>query len=233
MEERVALPQFFRAGFGAQVAICAIGPIAFEACTKVEWADGIAPMTVGAGFPGIGKIHIARAIGLQQHLDEGIGAPLLAEVFLVVDEQAHEARHQCSGYSNDRKIAGCHQPNLIIQRLEEGQDDLGEEDRPDHRPDPDLGSPRLGLFVLRTVDTFKKHVHRAHMRTENPPFFHGKDYDGQQQPHDGKQRIEHSGQTEVLAINPHALVFQIETKKSKRNAQKNCNAQSLDNPTTL
>ena len=86
MKEGVALPQLFSARFGAQVAICAIGPIAFETCAKVERADGIASMTIGARFPGIGKIHVARAVGLQQHLDQRVGAPLLAEVFLIVHE---------------------------------------------------------------------------------------------------------------------------------------------------
>ena len=55
MKEGVALPQLFSARFGAQVAICAIGPIAFETCAKVERADGIASMTIGARFPGIGN----------------------------------------------------------------------------------------------------------------------------------------------------------------------------------
>ena len=123
-------------------------------------------------FPGIGKIHDAGAVRLQQHLDQRVGTSSLAEALLIMNKQPHEARHQSRGYSNDWKIAGCHQPDLIIQRLEKREDDLGQEDRPNHRPDPDLCRPRLGLLVLRAVDAFKKHVHRAHMRAEDPSFFH-------------------------------------------------------------
>ena len=79
MEEGVALPQLFRTGFAAQVAIGAIGSLAFEAGAKVKGANVVATVTVGAGFPGIGKIHDAGAVRLQQHLDQRVGTSSLAE----------------------------------------------------------------------------------------------------------------------------------------------------------
>ena len=117
MEERVALPQFIRTGFGAEVAIRTIGSAAFETGAKVKGANIVAAVTVGAGFPGIGKIHEAGAVRLQQHLDQRVGTSSFAEVLLIMNKQPHEARHQSSGYSNYGKVAGHHQPDLIIQRL--------------------------------------------------------------------------------------------------------------------
>ena len=106
MEERIALPQFFRTGFRAQIAICAIGPLAFEAGAQVKGADIVAAATVGTGFFRVGELHEACLIRLQQHLDECIRTPFLAEVFLIVHEQPQEACHQRNGYSDEWKIAG-------------------------------------------------------------------------------------------------------------------------------
>lgn len=69
VEERVALSQLVGTGLGAEIAVGAVVPCAFETGAEVERADIIASVAVGAGFFGIGKLHGPRSVGLQQHLD--------------------------------------------------------------------------------------------------------------------------------------------------------------------
>ena len=93
MEEGIVLAQFIGAGFGAEVAVGAVGAFAFEAGAEIEGANLIAAPTVGAGFIRVGKLHNTSLIGLQEHLDQRVGASFLAEVLLIVNEERHETCH--------------------------------------------------------------------------------------------------------------------------------------------
>ena len=125
MKERVSLPQFGGADLGTEIAVGTVGAFAFETGAKIEGADVVAPPAVGAGFFGVGELHGAGAVGLQQHLDQRIGAAFLAEVFLIVNEETHEPRDQGPADTDDWKVPGGDQPQLIIQRLEKRENDLG------------------------------------------------------------------------------------------------------------
>ena len=125
MEEGAALAKLGGAGLGAEIAVGAVMPGALETGAQIEGADFVATMAVGAGFFGVGKLHGAGAVGLQQHLDQRIGAAFLAEVFLIVNEETHEPRDQGPADTDDWKVPGGDQPQLIIQRLEKRENDLG------------------------------------------------------------------------------------------------------------
>jgi len=134
VEKSVTLPQFGGADLLAEVAVGAVGALAFEAGTEVERADIVAPMAVGAGLVGIGEFHGACTVGLKQHLDQGVRATLLAEVFLIMHEKPHEAAQQGYRNPNNWKVSGGYQPQLVVQRLKKREDDFGEEERKDYRP---------------------------------------------------------------------------------------------------
>ena len=119
MKERVALPQFGSAGLGTEIAVGAIGAFAFETGAKIEGADVVAPLAVGTGFFRVGELHGAGAVGLQQHLDQRVGAPLLAEVLLIVNEEPHEPRNQGATDADKREIPGGDQAQLIPEGLKE------------------------------------------------------------------------------------------------------------------
>lgn len=138
MKQGISLPQLGSAGLGAEVAVGAIGRLAFKTRSQIEGADIIAATTVGAGFIRIGKLHRPRLIGLQQHLDQRIRASLFAEVFLIMYKQSHKPAEKGRRNSNDWKVSRGNQPNLIIQRLEKRKDDLNQQKRKEHRPEPDL-----------------------------------------------------------------------------------------------
>ena len=84
IEQGIPLPQLSGTGFGTEIAVRAIGALAFETGTKIKWADRVAAAAVGTGFFRICELHVARIVGLKQHLDQCIGTAFLAEVFLIV-----------------------------------------------------------------------------------------------------------------------------------------------------
>lgn len=90
VEEGVSLAELSGAGLLAKVAIGAVVSGALETGAEVERANIIASAAVGAGFFRIGKFHGSRLVGLQQHLNKRIGAPLLAEPFLIPHKENHE-----------------------------------------------------------------------------------------------------------------------------------------------
>ena len=87
MEKGVSLPQLAGTRLGTQVAVGAVGATAFEAGAQVERANIVAAVAVGACFFWIGELHVARTVGLQQHLYQRIGTPLFAEMLLIVHQQ--------------------------------------------------------------------------------------------------------------------------------------------------
>ena len=76
-------------------------------------------------------------------------------------------------------------------------------------------------------------MHRAQMRTEEPPFLHPDSYDEEQQTYDSEKRVKHGGEAEVFSKDPHALAIEIKTKKTKRNAEEDQNTEGLDDPAPL
>lgn len=90
VEEGISLAKLSGTGFLAKVAVGAVVSGTLEPGTEVEWANVITPSAVGAGFFRISKFHGSRLVGLQQHLNERIGAPLLAEPFLIPHKENHE-----------------------------------------------------------------------------------------------------------------------------------------------
>ena len=124
MKECIPFAQLCSTGLLTQITVGAIVPGTFKASPKVKGTNIVAPSAVGAGFFGISKLHGTRAGGLQQHLNQGVRASLFAEVFLVVHKQPHKPNKECRCCSNDRKVSGCDQPQLVAQWLEKGKDDF-------------------------------------------------------------------------------------------------------------
>ncbi len=91
----------------------------------------------------------------------------------------------------------------------------------------------FGCFGMGTIDGFKKHMHRTHVRTEDAPLFHGEVEHIDQQAQNQEERVEHGGQPELAAKHPQAFMFQIKAKEAERNAEKERQADSLDDPAAL
>ena len=150
-----------------------------------------------------------------------------------MNKEPHEPGNEGSTDSDEREISRGDQPELIIQGLKKGEDDLGEEYRPKHGPEPHLERTAFGCLNLRVIDGFKEHVHRAHVGAEDTPFFHGEIENDKQQANYRKERIEHGGQAKVLSENPETFLIQIKADKSQGDAQQEQHGDGLNDATAM
>ena len=129
MKQGIALPKFGGTGLGAEIAVGTVRPLAFKASPQIHRTDLLALPAVSAGFFRVGKLHCAGELRLQQHLDQRIGAAFFTEAFLIAYKQEHKTTKERQGNSNDWKIAGHRQFDLVIQGLEKGDNHLGQNHR--------------------------------------------------------------------------------------------------------